>query len=117
MEVTITDAQANPNVKVVHLAGRLDTATGAAAGQKILAALSQCGAGLILDFAGMDFMSSAGISVLLQLRQHAQAANKQIAIIRSAPAIYKIFKITTLDTMFRFFEDETEALQALWPAV
>ena len=115
MELTVTDAQINPKVKVAHLTGRLDTTTSGAASQKMMAALAQCEAGLILDFAGMDFMSSAGISALLNLRQQAQAAGKPIAIIRSHPAIYKIFKITTLDAMFKFFEDETEAVQALWP--
>ena len=28
--------------------------------------------------------------------------------------IYKIFKVSALDAMFRFFDDEAEAVQTLW---
>jgi anti-anti-sigma factor len=115
MELTVTTAEGNPNVKVVRPVGHLDGVTSDAAAPKVMEALDQSAAGLILDLGAMDFISSAGLRVLLHLRQKAQADGKQLAVVRVLPPVYKIFKIMSLDNVFRFFDEEADAIQALWP--
>jgi hypothetical protein len=36
-------------------------------------------------------------------------------VVGAQPPIYKIFKIAALDKVFRFFEEEGEAVRVLWP--
>jgi len=115
MEVTIRAAEQNPKVVVVKLAGHLDSHTAPPAATKMLAALEQSAAGVILDLGALDFISSAGISALIDTQKKAKAAGKQVALIHTHPSTYKIFKIAALDKVFKFYEEEADALQALWP--
>jgi len=41
-------------------------------------------------------------------------AGKPMAFIRAQPLVYKIFKVSALDAMFPFFDDEAQAIQTLW---
>jgi anti-anti-sigma factor len=115
MGIQVSPHPGNPNLNVVQLSGRLDITSAEATSAAMTSALEQSGAGLIVDMAAMDFISSAGLRVLIMLRNKAQAGGKQIGFIHAHPAVYKIFKIAQLDTLLRFFEDDDEAIQALWP--
>ena len=114
MTVEVRASELNANVKVVQLSGRLDMATADADSPMVMQALEESTAGVICDLAGVDFISSAGTRVLIAASQRAQAAGKQIALIRAQPKVYKIFKVASLDQMFRFFTSESEAVEALW---
>ena len=115
MDIEVKVQDKNPDVKVVLLKGNLDVVAAETALPAIMDALDQSAAGLILDLAGMGFMSSAGLRVLISVRRKSETDGKQIAMIGAHPAIYKIFKIAGLDTTFRFFESEAEAIRAIWP--
>jgi anti-anti-sigma factor len=101
---------------VVRLPARLDSLTVEAISQQVMDALEQSAAGLILDFSGVDFLASAGLRGLLVVRKRALETGKQLAMLCVHPTIYKIFEISVLDETFRFFEDERDAIQALWPS-
>ena len=114
MNVTARKSEKNPKVCVVTLTGMLDTQTSSMALPEILGALEQSTMGLLMDLAALDFISSAGISVLLNVRKKAQDSGKKIGLYRAQPPVYKIFKITELDKVLRFFEGEEEAIEGLW---
>ncbi len=115
MAVEVHTSELNENVKVVQLSGRLDMATADADSPTVMQALEESVAGVICDLAGVDFISSAGLRILIAASQRALAASKQIALICAQPGVYKIFKISSLDQMFQFFKSESEAIEALWP--
>ena len=115
MGIQVSPHQSNPNLKLVQLSGRLDITSAETTSVAMVSALEQSGAGVIVDMAAMDFISSAGLRVLIMLRNKAQGGGKQVAFIHAHPAVYKIFKIAQLDTILHFFEDDDEAIQALWP--
>ena len=114
MDVKISASEKNPNVTVVSLTGRLDPLTAEATSAQIMQALDRSTAGLILNMGALEFISSAGLSILLAVRQKAEPSGKKMAIISAHPAIYKIFKITALDQVLHFFDTEEDAIQALW---
>jgi anti-anti-sigma factor len=114
MDVKISASEKNPNVTVICLTGRLDSATADATSAQIMEALDRSTAGLILNMGALEFISSAGLSILLALRQKADPSGKKMAIIGANPTVYKIFKITALDHVLHFFETEDDAIQALW---
>jgi stage II sporulation protein AA (anti-sigma F factor antagonist) len=115
MEVMTRTSEKNPKVMVVSLTGNLDTRTSPAARLKIVEALEQSAIGLLMDLSALQFISSAGISVLLDVNKKAQDGGKKVGLCRAQPSVYKLFKITELDKVLRFFEEEEDALQALWP--
>ena len=52
--------------------------------------------------------------MLVAGHQIAQDVGKPMALVRAQPPVYKIFKVSALDAMFRFFDDEAQAIQTLW---
>jgi anti-anti-sigma factor len=115
MDIRVTVAAGKPEVNVVRISGRLDATTCEAAQPVILGAMEKGAAGMILNLASMDFISSAGLRIMIMLMKQAAADGKRIAMVGVQPSIYKIFKIAAMDKVFRFFEDEGEAVRGLWP--
>jgi len=115
MDIRTETAVGKPEVNVVWINGRLDGTTSEAAQPLILGALEKGPAGVILHMASLEFVSSAGLRILLTLCKNATSQGKQVAMVGVAPSIYKIFKIAALDKIFHFFETESDALQKLWP--
>lgn len=102
-------------MKVVRLSGRLDAMTSGEVQPVLVEALENAASGMILNLGAVDFVSSAGLRTLLILWKQASAHSKSMAVVAAQPSIYKIFKIAALDKIFRFFDDEREALGALCP--
>jgi anti-anti-sigma factor len=115
MNIEVAVAAGKPGVNVVRLSGRLDTMTYEKAQPVILEALEKGPAGMILEMGSLDFISSAGLRTMLIVWKKAAADGKRIAMVGVQPPIYKIFKISALDKVFRFYDDEGEALGELWP--
>ena len=115
MDIEITVAEGKPEVNVVRISGRLDATTCEAAQPVILEALEKCAAGMILNLASLDFISSAGLRTMILIWKKAAADGKRVAMVDVQPSIYKIFKIAALDEVFLFFENEDEAVRKVWP--
>jgi stage II sporulation protein AA (anti-sigma F factor antagonist) len=115
MDIGITGAEGKPGVNVVRISGRLDAATYEAAQPVIMDALEKGADGMILNMASLDFVSSAGLRIMIIVLKKAAADGKRVAMVDVQPQIYKIFKIAALDKVFRFFENEDEALREMWP--
>lgn len=115
MDIDVAIAPEKPGVNVVRLSGRLDATTYEGAQPVILEALEKARDGVILSVGSLDFISSAGLRVMVTLWKQAAASGKGIAIVDVQPSIYKIFKIAALDKVYRFFDNEGEAIRELWP--
>ena len=114
MAVDVKASELNPDVRVVLLSGRLDMEAADASTPALQQAVSQSPAGVIVDMGAVEFISSSGLRMLIAGHQSAQEARKPMALIRAQPRVYKIFKVSALDAMFRFFDSEAEAIEALW---
>jgi len=92
MELTITQSN-EAGGTVLSLAGWLDTTT-APNLQETLLPLLTSGQSVVLDFAGVEYISSAGMRVLLA-GQKATAANGTRLVLRNVtPAVLDILKMT-----------------------
>ncbi len=68
---------------------------------------------VIVDFAKVKFFSSQVLGLLLQIRAKQKIIDGQVVISSIDPQLHRVFKITNLDTIFRFFPDEDAAKIAL----
>ena len=66
---------------------------------------------LVLNFANVEFMSSAALGKLMVLRKKVQEAGGKLVLCNIAPGIYEVFTITKLDKLLTICGDEQEALQ------
>lgn len=67
---------------------------------------------ILLDFSHVRFLSSSMLGVLVSLQKKAQAIKGQVVICSLRPNLRESFKITRLDKLFKFYEDEESALNS-----
>ena len=78
---------------ILTLTGRLDTMTAPRLLEALADAMPQAEA-VELDFAGVDYVSLAGLRVLLSGQKKAQASGKAMPLKHVAPAVMEEFEMT-----------------------
>ena len=81
----------NDSIKVI-LNGRIDTTTSPALEQKLKSGMQQC-SDLILDFAGVEYISSAGLRVLLKVTK-AMKTQGEMTLIHVNSDVMEVFDMT-----------------------
>ena len=77
----------------LSLKGRLDTITSPKL-QEVLQEILTSDEKTELDFAGVDYVSSAGLRVLLQGQKTAQAMEKSMVLKNISPEVMEVFDVT-----------------------
>lgn len=67
---------------------------------------------LILDFSNVKFLSSHALGVFLTLQRKAQQIKGALVFAGLRKELMKVFTLTGLDKMFKFFADDTKALES-----
>lgn len=67
---------------------------------------------LIFDFEGVKFFSSQALGLLLEIRAKLESYGGEVAISAINPQLHRVFKITSLDKVFKFFPDVESAVKA-----
>ena len=65
---------------------------------------------LLVNFEGVDYLSSAALGKLITLNKKAQAANGKLKLCCINPTIVEVFKITKLDQLFDICDTQESAL-------
>jgi anti-anti-sigma factor len=93
--------------------GRLDF--GAAGGfqtqlEQVLAGAGSKPAGVIIDCAGLDYVSSAGLRVFLLAARAAQRTGLMFAICALKPVVREVFDVSGFSRVITVYADRTTAL-------
>lgn len=80
----------------VVVTGRLD----AAQTEKAQAFLDSVEGSAVMDFSGLDYISSAGLGVLLRTQKRLMANNGGLKLIKVSPHIHNIFRYSGFDHIF-----------------
>ena len=68
---------------------------------------------VIVDFGPVKFFSSQVLGIIINIRAKTRAYDGEVVISGINPQLYRVFKITNLDKIFRFFENQEIALREL----
>jgi anti-sigma B factor antagonist len=93
-----------PGKYKVALSGRLDTDTVAEFDTQIASVLEKNPPILVFDMAGLEFISSAGISALFRVQKHVRSAGGQTLLLQLQPQVSKVLEIVRtvdLKSVFR----------------
>ena len=82
------------------LTGRIDSASAKALREE----LERVSGNLLMDFGKVTFMSSLGLSVLLEARKRLQLSGKSIALCAVPEPILSVFALTNTDSLFTFYD-------------
>lgn len=83
--------------KTFALKGRLDGTTSAETEKALLALLTEDETTLDVQLADLDYISSAGLRVLLVAAKAAKARKGKLVLHGPKPAIFEVFKISGFD--------------------
>ena len=85
---------------VASVAGRIDHRSAAAFEDALAPLLQQAGAargGLVLDFSGVDYISSVGLRVLMLAARNTQQSGAKLALAAPQSVVAEIFAISRFD--------------------
>ncbi len=66
---------------------------------------------IVFDFGGVKFFSSQVLGLLLDIRAKLETYNGEVVISAIKPQLHRVFRITNLDKIFRFFPDRESAIK------
>ncbi len=106
MEIT---TRANGDVTIVAIAGNLDSASSPEAQQALDAILAGGARKLAVDFSRLDYISSAGLRVLLGAAKKVGAAGGALRLFGLNETVREVFDVSGFSTILAVFPGEPEA--------
>jgi anti-anti-sigma factor len=74
---------------------------------------SNCPGHVVFDFEPVKFFSSEMLGLLLDIRTKLSAWNGEAVVSSLTPQLQRVFKVTNLDRVFRFYPDVETAVTAV----
>ena len=99
------------DVHVAKLRGSLDTGSSPEAQEMIMAEVEKGTNNLILNLAGVDFVSSSGLRVILATGKRLKKTDGKIVVCELNPTVADVFHISGFDKMFPVTATQEEALK------
>ena len=97
-------------VTVVRLEGNLDTNTSAEAQEFLNKTIDEGAAKIAVSFEKVDFVSSAGLRVLLATAKKLGGGGGSLRVCGLNETVAEVFEISGFSTILNVFPSETEAL-------
>ena len=100
------------DIHIVGIAGSLDSNTSPEA-QKSLDGVLASAKKVALDFSQLDYISSAGLRVLLGAAKKLRASGGSLAMFGLNQSVREVFEISGFSTILSIYPSEAEALGAM----
>jgi anti-sigma B factor antagonist/stage II sporulation protein AA (anti-sigma F factor antagonist) len=107
------------NAVVLAASGRIDHASADGFRDALQPYLAQCKADgdvVLLDFSGVEYISSVGLRVLMLAAKQAKRQQGAVAVAALQPVVREIFEISKFTMVVPCFAGVRDALAALAPA-
>ena len=101
-----------PGAVVIDLHGEMDKSADEPLGAAYAEALRSDPAAVLLNFAGVDYINSTGIALIVGLLAHARTSGRRMLACNVSDHYQTIFQITRLADFMSIFSDEASALAA-----
>lgn len=109
LKITVRDAATGP---VLGIVGELDYATAAELRELVPTLALRPKQRLVIDFSGLEFCDSSGITALLAARHHAHAAQADIALTAVPANTLRTLRTVGLDQVFDIHPDVDTATKS-----
>ncbi|MCG8968724.1 MULTISPECIES: STAS domain-containing protein [Streptomyces] len=106
LKITTRDVPTGP---VLEILGDLDYETAGRLRELLPGLTLRPGQRLVLDLAGLTFCDSSGITALIVVRNHAQAAQADVALAAVPDHTLRVLRIVGLDQIFALLPDSPAA--------
>ncbi|HZO45305.1 MAG TPA: STAS domain-containing protein [Xanthobacteraceae bacterium] len=110
MEIT---ARHRGDILVLDMTGRLDTSTSGRAHDAIVDFAKTQPKRVILNLDELDYVSSAGLRVILTLAKLLQSSSGEMKICHANGSVHEVLQTSGFNSLIKIFDDE-EAAIASW---
>jgi anti-anti-sigma factor len=93
--------------------GRINNDTSPGFQAKLLECVGSGATAVLIDFSGVEYISSAGLRALMMASKQSKAASSRLAVAALAPMVKEIFAISRFSFVVQVFETTAEAITAL----
>jgi len=100
------------DIHIVGIAGNLDSTTSPEAQKKLDAVLAGARK-VVLDFSELDYISSAGLRVLLGAAKQLRASGGTLRMFGLNQSVREVFEISGFSAILAVYPSEAEALGAM----
>jgi anti-sigma B factor antagonist len=108
----ITHEQVQPGVAVIALAGKVMLGAGTAAIEELITdRLAQGDRRIVLDLSGVTHIDSTGIGTFIASLGKVTQSGGSLAMAGASGLVREGFRVTRLDSVFRFFPDVESAVR------
>lgn len=101
------------DVHTMFLSGRLNASTASALEDHLTAAIDKGGRKFILELSGLDYISSAGLRVLLMAAKKLKEAEGRLVLSALQPQVKDVFEVAGFTALFPIFPGKEEAFKTL----
>ena len=99
-------------VTVIAVNGRMDSNTSGALEPVLYERAKSCDA-VVVDLKNVEYVSSAGLRVLLKTAKISRAADKRMALAALHPQVLEVFDVSGFTAIFEIFEDADKATSGI----
>ncbi|MCP4023284.1 MAG: STAS domain-containing protein [Desulfobacteraceae bacterium] len=98
---------------LIFLNGRIDARSAPGVNEEIGKILDAGKNKMLINFKGLEYISSAGLRVLITVAKKTKALGKDLVLCSLDEKIYEVFDISGFTAIFKIFETQEDALAAL----
>ncbi|MFC1679009.1 STAS domain-containing protein [Elusimicrobiota bacterium] len=109
----MTEEMRGQDSVILDIKGRFDATTAAAAESKLLALIEGGCNHIVVDFAGLEYISSAGLRSLLICAKRLKAKNGDLCLCCLIKDVKDVFDISGFSSIFTLYPTREEALATL----
>lgn len=107
-----TTVRREPNTSIIDLKGDIDGTAEDTLQKAYGEALAQKPHAILLNFAGVGYINSKGIALIVMLLAQARKSGTRLLTTGLSPHYIEIFNITRLSDFMKFYPDEQSALES-----
>ncbi|MGD9535637.1 MAG: STAS domain-containing protein [Alphaproteobacteria bacterium] len=98
---------------IVTVSGRIDSANAKQFEEALMSRLSAVASSVLLDLSRLQYISSAGLRVILLAAKQQQASQRSFALCSLTPMIKEVFEVSGFNRILGIYPSRDEALAAL----
>ena len=100
-------------VVILAIKGRMDAVTSPEFDTQIGSLISSGETAFVLDFSGLDYISSAGLRSVLAAGKKLKSANGRLLIATLQGTVREVFEISGFDSLFPIFASVDDAVSSV----
>lgn len=102
----------NAEILIIDIEGKLDTQTSDQALDELTRTLEHSPARVLISLALLDFISSAGLRVILRIAKNVRENGAELRVSGARGVVKEVLEISGFDSLLDLCEDEAQAIRS-----